>query len=74
MFNNYVWTFKQSSLYYVVLQGGASRTNSNKNELRLHRASQSKDPNKIVVIVATYTSSFSFFARISHLDGEEVFG
>jgi hypothetical protein len=74
MFDDYLWTFKQSSLYYVILQGGASRTDLNKNELCLHRASQFKDPIKIVVVVATYTSSSSFFARISHLDGEEVFG
>ncbi len=38
MYDNYVQTFMQSSLYYVFLQEGASGTNPNKNGLHLHRA------------------------------------
>jgi hypothetical protein len=38
-FDDYVQTFKLSSLYYAFLQGGASRTNLDKNELCLYRAS-----------------------------------
>jgi hypothetical protein len=37
-FNDYMQTFKQSSLYYAFLQGGASKTGLDKNELQLHRA------------------------------------
>jgi hypothetical protein len=34
-FDNYVGTFKQSSLYYAFLQGGAFVIDPNKNELHL---------------------------------------
>jgi hypothetical protein len=37
--NDYVQAFRQPSLYYAFLQGCAYGTGSNKNELRLHRAS-----------------------------------
>jgi len=37
--DNYVRAFKQCSLYYAFLQGGASRIGPDKNELHLHRAS-----------------------------------
>jgi hypothetical protein len=33
--NDYMWTFKQSSLYYAFWQGGAYGTNPDKNELHL---------------------------------------
>jgi hypothetical protein len=36
--DDYVQTFKQSSLYYAFLQQGAFGTNLDKNELCLHRA------------------------------------
>jgi hypothetical protein len=39
MSDDYLQTFKKSSLYYAFLQGGAFGTNLNKNELCLHRAS-----------------------------------
>ncbi len=72
-YNDYVQAFKQSSLYFV-LQGGASRTNPYKNELHMCRANQFGDPFQIVVAIAKYTSSFGLSTKISHLDGEEVFG
>jgi hypothetical protein len=73
-FDDYMQTFKESLLYYVFLQGGASRTSLDKNELRLHRANQSRDLIKIVATISKYTSSFSLSVRILHLEGEEVFG
>jgi hypothetical protein len=39
MFYDYMQTFRQSSLYYAFLQGGAFQIGSNKNELRLCRYS-----------------------------------
>ncbi len=50
MFDDYVRTFKSSSLYYAFLQGGASRTNLDKNELHLCMVNQSRD---LIQIVAT---------------------
>jgi hypothetical protein len=32
------------------------------------------DPIQIAIVVSKYTSSFGFFARISHLEGDEIFG
>jgi hypothetical protein len=37
--NDYVQTFRQSSLYYVFLQGCASRIELKKNELHLRKTS-----------------------------------
>jgi hypothetical protein len=42
--------------------------------LHLHRASKSGDLVQIVVTIAKYTSSFGFYAKISHLEGEIFFG
>ncbi len=73
MFDDYVRTFKQSSLYYDFLQGGASRIGLDKNEVHLHMANQYRDLIQIIVTIAKYTSSFNLSTRISHLEGE-VFG
>jgi len=73
MSDNYVQAFKQFSLYYAFLQGGASRTNLDKNELCLRKASQFGDPVGIAVVVAKYTLSFNHYARILQLEGEELF-
>jgi hypothetical protein len=74
MFNNYVKAFRQFPLYYAFLQGGASGTNLDKNELCLCKANQFGDPIEIIVALAKYTSSFGLSIRILHLEGEEVFG
>jgi hypothetical protein len=65
--------FRQSSLNYAFLQGGASATGLNNNELCLHRVNQFGDPIQIVVTVAKYSSSFSLSVKILHLEGEEMF-
>jgi hypothetical protein len=72
--NDYVWTFKKSSLYYAFLQGGASRIGPDKNELRLHNVNQFGDLVQIVTIVAKYTSSCGLFIIILHLEDENLFG
>jgi hypothetical protein len=59
MSDDYVQAFKQFSLYYAFLQGGASRTDLDNNELCLRRANQFGDPVRIAVAVAKYTSSFN---------------
>jgi len=68
-----VWAFKQSSLYYAFLQGGAFGTDLDKNELCLCKTSQLGDLVQIVVVVAKYTSSFGLSVKILHLEGEEMF-
>jgi hypothetical protein len=70
---DYMQTFRQSSLYYAFLQGGASKIGSNKNELRLHKSSWSRDPVQIVG-ASKYTSSYGFSIKLPYLEGEEVFG
>jgi hypothetical protein len=67
-FNDYVWIFKQSTLYYK--KGGPSRQGFNRNELLLCKTSQYGD----------YRCNFedviglSFTTKITHLEGEETFG
>jgi hypothetical protein len=73
MFYDYMQTFRQSSLYYAFLQGGASWIGPNKNELRLCRSSKSRDPVQIAS-ATKYTSSYGFYVRIPCLEGEEMFG
>jgi hypothetical protein len=49
-------------------------TSPYKDELQLCKVSQSGDLIQIVVVVVKHTSSFGLFAKVSHLEGEEVFG
>ncbi len=73
-FDNYMHAFKQSSLYYAFLQGGAFGTSRDKNELCMRKANPYGDLVQIAIAIAKYTSSFGLFIKISHLEGEEVFG
>ncbi len=73
-FHNYVQTFKQSSLYYAFLQGGAFGTGLGKNELCLRRVSKFGDLVEITTTIIKYTLSFSLFTKIPQLEGEKVFG
>jgi hypothetical protein len=68
-----VQVFKQFSLYYAFLQGGAFRTGPDKSELRLCRVNHFGDLVQIIDAIAKYTSSFGLSTIISHLEGEEVF-
>jgi len=61
-------------LYYAFLQGGAFGIGLNKNELCLCKANQFRDLIQIIIAIAKYTSSFGLSIRISHLEGEEMFG
>jgi hypothetical protein len=67
-FDNYVRTFRWSSMYHAFLQGGAFGTNP--DELHLCRANQSRDPVQIAIAVAKYISSFGISVKIPHLEGE----
>jgi len=61
-------------LYYAFLQGGAFGISPKKNELFLSKVSWFRELIQIVATIAKYTSSSCLFARISYLEGEEVFG
>jgi hypothetical protein len=70
--NNYVWIFKQSTLYWHYLQGGPFEQGLDKNEFVLKRVHIWRDVSKLMVIVANYAFESSFMTP--HLEGEEVFG
>jgi hypothetical protein len=55
---------------YKEVHLGLVRTRMNCTYLGVN---QSRDPIQIVVAVAKYTSSYSLFVRVPHLEGEEVF-
>ncbi len=73
MLDDYMQTFKYFSLYYALLQGGASITGLDNNELCLHKVNQFGDPIQIAIMVGKYSSSSSLSIRILRLEGEEVF-
>jgi hypothetical protein len=73
-FDDYVWAFKQSTLYRQYLWGGPSGHGPNRNEFLLRRTQQSSDPIRLVIVVANYTFGSSFFYCALHLKGEEVSG
>ncbi len=60
-------------MYYAFLQGGASGTDLDKNELCLRKASQFGDLVKIDVAIIEYTSSSCLSTIIPHLEGEKMF-
>ncbi len=72
--NDYVWAFKQPTLYGKYLWGGPIGHELDRNELLLRRAQWSSDFARLVVALANYMFVFTFFYHILHLKGEEVCG
>jgi hypothetical protein len=72
-FDDYVWTFKQSTFYKQYLQGGPSGHGPNKNELLLRRAQVSHELIWLVATIENYRDGSSFMIHILHLEGEKVF-
>jgi len=58
--NDYIYVFKQSTLYKQFLQGGPPGHELDNNELLLRKAQGSNGPARLVAIVANYTSRSSF--------------
>lgn len=56
-FDYYILAFKQSPLYCFYLFNGPSIHGPNQNELLLWKAHMSNDLQKIVIVVAKYTSN-----------------
>ncbi len=72
--DDYIYAFKQSTLYKQYLQGGPPGHGLNRNELLWRRAQRSSDPARLVTIMANYTSKSSFTNHLPHFKGKEVFG
>lgn len=67
-------TFKQSTLHYAFLRDGRLGIGPYRDELWLHRASQSSDPLQMANVVTILTLGFSYTSKILQLEGEKVFG
>ncbi len=53
---------------------GSTSHGPNRNDLLLKKVQQFSDPNRLVAVMANYTSRFSFFNCVPHLEGKEVVG
>jgi hypothetical protein len=69
MSNDYMRTFKQSSLYYAFLQRGACGIGLNKSELHLRGASQYRYPVQIVVVLQRGACGIGLNKNELHLRG-----
>ncbi len=61
--DNYVWIFKQSTLYQYYLQGGPFGHSPDRNEFLLRRAHVLRDASKLITIIANYVFKTSFITR-----------
>ena len=64
----------QSSRYFNFLKGGRSGTRPSTSVLKLRLASQISNPSKIAKLVDDASDVVGVNTRISHLEGERVFG
>lgn len=72
--NDYVRTFKQMMLHYQFKKGGHSNQGTDKNELFLSRMTMSNDPIQLVNAIQKYTPRATLKVKVTHLEGEEIFG
>ncbi len=72
--NEYVWAFKQSTLYSHFKQGGQLGQGHNKSELFLHRTTQSGDLKELVDVVLKYFLISDYTIKTANLEGVEIFG
>jgi hypothetical protein len=54
--------------------GGQLGQGFNKNELLLHRKTQSRNLKQLVDTVLKYSPNSTWIIRIKHMEGEEIFG
>lgn len=71
--DNYVRTFKQSTLYPHFKKGGRLGQGPNEIELLLHRVTQSRDLKQFEDEVLKYFSKSICIIRIAHMEGK-IFG
>jgi len=72
--NDYVWPFKQLTLYFHFKQGGHPGQGPNKSKLLLCKATQLGDPKQFTNAILKYALELSCVARITYMYGEEIFG
>jgi hypothetical protein len=65
---------QQSTNYWAYLQGYASGTGPHLDELRLRAARRTRNPTKFAEVVAKLPDAHLLATRVSHLEGEEIFG
>jgi hypothetical protein len=68
-FDDYVQTFKHSSLYWAYLNVGLSRKCQDRNGLHLCRT----NVHLLNAFITKYAPSYSYASWMPHLKGEEVF-
>jgi hypothetical protein len=61
-------------LYYHFKKGGPSNQRLNRNELLLHKATQSNDSKQLANAILKYALVSSITTRITHMEGEKIFG
>jgi hypothetical protein len=66
--NDYVWSFRNNSLYKEYLRGGPSKKGLDKNELCLHKANAFGDPLQMAIVVTKYVSGSSFISKMLHFE------
>jgi hypothetical protein len=69
-FDDYVQAFKQTTLYYYFKKGGPSCQGPDRNELFMHKVSQSCDLNQLVNVILKYALGSSIKTKITHMGGE----
>jgi len=61
-------------LYYRFKKGGPSRQGLGRNEFLLLKTTQFSDLKQLANAIMKYVLRSSFIIRITHLEGEEIFG
>jgi len=72
--NDYVWTFKQTTLWYHFKKGGPLGHGHDRNELFLDKTTQFGDLKQLVNAILKYAPSSSFTTTITHMERDEIFG
>jgi len=61
-------------LYFHFKQGGQANQKLDKNELLLHKATQSSDLKQLANAIVKYALKLFYIVKIAHMEGEEIFG
>jgi hypothetical protein len=67
--DDYVQTFKQSTMYYVFLHEGCFKISLDKDELCLCTLNHFGDSLQMVDVIARFDPSLSYTLKIPHLEG-----
>ncbi len=72
--DDYVWTFKHSTLYYHFKKGGPSGQGLGRSAFFLWKTTQFGDLKYLVNVILKYALSSYFKIVIAHMEGEEILG